>query len=752
MIHFSARPISSPPLLFSGTVVLTDWIKQQGPPPDSFQKLVETIYTGSPAKSDTGTANQVSITTIRVQSKKESLGFLRAIRNELARLESRIAHKPKPVKKAALLAYGDVKRVSKDLLKTVRAVEGVLKNAANAAQQDQAILLLNPAITALEDLLKKGVQIPGKENRYPISRDFRGPLDRTLSILKQVRDHQGNLKALSDTCLMMADNVIRDRVYFMPPFALERAMMRNWGDKVADLVVVGAGPAGLSTALHSVDAGLKTIICEGGYVAQSFSNQLMQPVHVMRTNALLSSMTRQGASPDALHQEYAMAKFLDTLRRKSVQAFHGILEMTGRTIIGNPPDITQVGKVDVPVARNELFQYFEQIADTIASHKKGIILEQSPVSSIKRIRKGLFEVMTRQGHKFYAKNVVMANGQVGMEGQYIRSARPLVDLVSHDQKHYLPLSNRSDLVSANTRLEKLIKGIRSGKPSKIQPIIADPLLGSPQMNELIRALPPNTRCAVVGGGESGAKGLVELFNINPDLMADWFVEKIPKGIQFQVPTYNTSPDYMQDCIADPAKASQSIEEWRKDFGVPITPQTLSDLTALASSGRVRIFELGKKFTEQTVELQPYAQGKAFGTEIMVRDPEIIRELLKKSPEQVANLRAEKSKLLLSQVNGVIVSAIGYDRKAMREQDPLFQDLLNQGLVQLVGGDSSFRNNEVVLGEDGISSALDPNFYFIGSANYGMAADSAIFSMPVRANRIVETIHQRLDHNCPVTEV
>lgn len=721
---FSPVLPSSPSLRFSGTTLLSDALDERKGPvwKEAADAYIRTL-----------SGNGRSLALYRQEISAASFDHANSLINEFGDLVNALDE---------IREAGFANRAF-ELRRLARNVPDIIRNDRTAAKEDRILGILQPVRLEMREL-------QAEIEAAPLSQTVKGLARDVLESVNALYKKQASLKALSDLNLMVADNIVRDRVYYSSPIALPKQMERKWGSEVADLLVIGAGPAGLSTGLHAAESGLKTLVVDGGYAIQSFSDQFMQAVHVMRTNAERSSLTNPGTSPAGMHDAHGMPARLPEYRVKGSLARRAVRALTGRELIGNPPEPTRASQAfrelivrdelperildrlredpGVPVARNELFQYFDKIIDTLAEHDNGLVLEQSPVVSVTRLKNGEFEVQTGKGHVIRARNIALATGAVGSDGQYVRDNFLFQDMARRNQGRFVTMWDRNALVGKNAQLISIMTDLKAGRRPIQQLMFSDPVLGSRQVSDIVTALPRNSQSMVVGGGESGAKGVVELFNLNPDIVVHWFVERMPRGDQLQVPATNASAELMEKCMDDPAMALETIREWKEEFGVPITPQTLGDLRRLEAQGRLKIHELGAKFDAATMELVPTHRG------VEIYD--------KRQPGGGLRQRFLTGNNKLATVDGVIISAIGYDRDALREEDPLSRKLENSGLIKFDPHGSRLTENEICLSDNGLCSSLDGNVYTVGACNYGMAADSAIFGMPVRAANIVEDIQRK----------
>ncbi len=732
---------------FAGTYILSDTLKHDSVLPGTFPQLIrDTYFSLTPSPSERQVSARITLTQARQELQERTVRTLAELITLSSELEARCAplvtddENTAQLKQSltAFLRTSERAATAPTVSAALVSVKSLLEAPAHANQTEFIQDAIEPVYFALKPIFRQlNQRTSGEEPSFENS--FRGLAQRFFNQVEELYQAHVSFNALSDLNLMVADNVARDRVYHLTPDSLASLRKRKWKDDVADVAIIGAGPAGLSVGLHSIQSNLNTVVFEAGYVAQSFSDQMMLPVHVMRTNGIMSSLTREGVSPPELVNRYGLPRFLNSYREISTRARQRLAELLGRDLIGNPPKAIpgQDARADVPAARSELFQHFDHVAEAISSHPRGILLERAPVAKVtKDKRTGLFRIETRKGHVQLARNLVVSAGQVGSRGEFIKQAGWLEDFAKANPSVVL-LRTRDDLVRENVQVLDYQNAWHHNNPRKGQLILCDPLLGSPEMRAVISRLPKGTTCGVIGGGESGAKAVIELFNLNPGLQVHWFVKERPRGEQFQVPPNNTSIETMTQCLSDPDAAEQSLRDWKYRYGVPITPQTLKDLEEQEDAGKLTIYALGKHFDPSTVELKStVANGTgSMSLEIIAKDPSVIRRISPVSKPGITSLA-------LSHLDGVLVSAMGYDRDRLHQQGSLTQELKRADLVNHPGASSDVNRTELSMGQNGLCAEADESVYTCGAYNIAMAADSAIFSMPVRAQNIVNDIRRR----------
>ncbi len=520
------------------------------------------------------------------------------------------------------------------------------------------------------------------------------------------------LRALLDLPKLTAEGMVRVKLRTPSGDELRRVLLASgWkkkgGEPVADAVIVGGGPAGLSTALQAADKGAKVVLLEAGWLAQSFSDAAMKPVYRMRTNSVRNSLAQDPFSDPALVARAGLVANLKSLRSEGKQADARRYALDGRPPIGRAAEGLGDEDPAVASARVELLQHFAQAADEVERLGSKIV-EKAPVVSATKRPDGLWEIRTATGHRILARKLVLAQGQVGSDVQHAKDPGPVAAALP--ERARLILNGRADLEARASRLAAAVRALRLGRAPPSLPVVHDSLLGSPEVREYLALLPKGRSVAVIGSGESAAKAVIDALRLNPGLIVHLFVKDALTQAQLQIPTPHAAPDAINRAQDDPVAARKSLEEW-KAFGTPITPATYADLQDETARGRVVVHALGAHFdAREGGSIAASWDGKAL------------------------TLRSATGSALIT---GALIWASGYDRRALR-MDPLTASLEQAGLLRRVGG-SGFDSNEFAVGPDRLSSAADSDLYVAGSQSFALSADSAIPGAVARAAKIAEAI-------------
>jgi hypothetical protein len=513
------------------------------------------------------------------------------------------------------------------------------------------------------------------------------------------------LRALLDLPRLTAEGMVRVNLRAPSGEALRKDLLAaKWKTKdglpIADAVIVGGGPAGLSTALQAADKGAKVVLFEAGYLAQSFSDAAMRPVYRMRTNSVRNSLAQDPFSNPELVKRVGLTSNLKVLRRDGKEADALRFSLDGRPPIGNAA--AGLGDEDPAVAsaRVELLQHFAASADEVERLGSRIV-EKAPVESARKRPDGLWEIRTSAGHVVLARKLVLAQGQVGGEAQYAKDPAPAASALPEGAR--LVLNGRADLEARAALLASAVRALRLGRAPPRMPVVHDSLLGSPEVREYLGLLPKGRSVAVIGSGESAAKAVMDLLRVNAGLTVHLFVKDALAEAQLQIPSSHASPDAIKRAQEDPAEARRTLDEW-KAFGTPITPATFADLKHEAAAGRVVVHVLGGHFDAR--------EGGSI-----------------KSAWDGRTLRLTAASGTAA-ITGAIIWASGYDRKALRA-DPLTASLEKAGLLKRAGG-SGLGANEFAVGPDRLASASDPDLYLAGAQSFSTSADAAIPGAVARA--------------------
>ena len=541
---------------------------------------------------------------------------------------------------------------------------------------------------------------------------LRRRLSRPTKNLEKDSARRRLLRALLDLPRLTAEGMVRVNLRAPTGEALRKNLLAaKWKTKdglpIADAVIVGGGPAGLSTALQAADKGAKVVLFEAGYLAQSFSDAAMRPVYRMRTNSVRNSLAQEPFSNPDLVKRVGLAANLKMLRKDGKEADAQRFALDGRPPIGNAA--SGLGDEDAAVAsaRVELLQHFALSADEVERLGSRIV-EKAPVESVRKRADGLWEIRTSAGHRVLARKLVLAQGQVGGEAQYAKDPAPAASALPETAR--LILNTRADLGARAALLASAVRALRLGRAPPRMPVIHDSLLGLPEIREFLGLLPKGRSVAVIGSGESAAKAVMDLLRVNASLKVHLFVKDALAEAQLQIPSAHAAPDAIKRAQDDPAEARRTLDEWKK-FGTPITPATFADLKNEASAGRVVVHALGGHFDAR--------EGGSI-----------------KSSWNGRTLRL-KTASGSAAITGAIIWASGYDRKALRA-DPLTASLEKAGMLKRVGG-KGLDAAEFAVGADRLASAADPDLYLAGAQSFALSADSAIPGAVARAALLASAI-------------
>ena len=404
------------------------------------------------------------------------------------------------------------------------------------------------------------------------------------------------LRALLDLPLLTAEGMVRVKLRTPSPTELRASLLaagwkKKGGVPVADAVIVGGGPAGLSTALQAADKGAKVVLFEGGWLAQSFSDAAMRPVYRMRTNSIRNSLAQEPFSDAALVKRAGLVADLKELRAKGKDADARRFALEGRPPVGNAVAGLADEDPAVASARVELLQHFARSAAEVERLGSRIV-EKAPVESARKRPDGLWEIRTAAGHVVLARKLVLAQGQVGGSVQHAKDPAPAASALPESAR--LVLNGRADLEAKAALIGSAVRALRRGRAPPAMPVVHDSLLGAPEIREYLSLLPKGAAVAVIGSGESAAKAVMDALRVNPGLKVHLYVKDALAEAQLQIPSSHATPDAITLAQRDPEAAKRTLAEW-KAFGTPITPATFADLKAEAARGRVVVHALGKHF-------------------------------------------------------------------------------------------------------------------------------------------------------------
>ena len=207
--------------------------------------------------------------------------------------------------------------------------------------------------------------------------------------------------------------------------------------------------------------------------------------------------------------------------------------------------------------RNNLFEHMAQIGHGLATkYPDTFLLENSPISSITKEKRGkdtIFRVRSDKGHEMLTRSLVMATGFVGSNGEYARGLQQFADLEKSNPEALTVLGSDHDLVGKNDQLLDHQQAL----------VFSDRLLGRPEIRARIKSLPAGSTLAVVGSGESAAKGTIEALHLNPELNVDLYTKNPLEPYQVQIPVSHFSRIVSENAIKDKGLADQTLKEFEQ---------------------------------------------------------------------------------------------------------------------------------------------------------------------------------------------
>jgi len=496
----------------------------------------------------------------------------------------------------------------------------------------------------------------------------------------------------------IASGIIREGEYSFK----QQDIDDRFNDKPLKLVVIGGGPAGLATAFQGVDSKLDGVaLFEAGLIAQAFSN-VAQPFEDMRTPPRRFSLVQLG--PNSKDSQYLNLQNPDNISSFRALALEGEkveAEAFGaNTKIARPKGYdTDLSNAAIPTARAVAYQHFITIANAIVS-KGGLIEENDPVVSVKKLNSGLFEVTTRKGIKVTAENVVLATG-AGSE----KVQDDLQKLATTRSINYAVYGSQQDIVKNNFKeLSEFNNRI---------PIFKSQFLYDPRIIDYLKKIPANSTIAIVGGGQSAGNSVVFVHRIRPDIVIHLFAKDPLTRGPSQMPSGLRTQRQMTDLVTTPLLQQ---EAWKKAgpgaFGVPITLAVYDYLQEAKAKGTF-VEHIGNYFNERNYSIRTKHDEE--GRTLAV----------------ITNMQNFNERII---INGGFISAVGYtlDRPA---RDPFYQNLVKEGLVSLNP------NGEVAISPDGLTSDLNKHIFVsgIGLGTEGSPTDGTTHGPTIRSREIIEEI-------------
>jgi hypothetical protein len=555
---------------------------------------------------------------------------------------------------------------------------------------------------------------------------------------KNLRELSGTWQVLEDAPKLMADGLVRNQEFYMAPGTVQmKAAAQGWefdqqsGLPIADTIIVGGGPGGLATGYHLSEQGQRTILFEGGKIGQAFSDASAQSVHQLRTTQFSSDLIYTNSRTD-IGIDVSLRRQAEAIRDKGDVAKESWNELRGESDHSS-------NEGSGALNRNNLFEHIVQVGHGLATrYPDTFVLENSPIATIAKEKRGeetLFRVKSELGHELLTRSLVMATGFVGSSGEYARGLQQFTKFEEGHPESVTVLGSDHDLVGKNDQLLDESQAL----------IFSDRLLGRPEIRERIKSLPAGSNLAVIGSGESAAKGTIEALYLNPELSVDLYTKNPLEPYQVQIPVSHFSRTVTENAIKDKEFADQTLREFEQ-LKTPITTETMKDLLTFEAEGRLRIRELGKRFNDQTVDVKLKDQGTS-SFELTLKDDDVAKNLKEqrdswtssglygaRPPEQPADDLPDAD---------MIMMAVGYDSSRVNAS-PLMQQLIDQDLVEITDG-------RVQYGEDGLTSSLSPQVGFNTAGAVRMSADTALPGRAVRGLRLAQNLAQKLPEREPPTK-
>lgn len=556
-----------------------------------------------------------------------------------------------------------------------KATEQTHLSAANQANADNYRSVLRQAVDrgllSPEEAQKRVRDFSdGAVGPWNPSRPIAGE-DELLATLRELEDSQFCLNRVPQ---QSADGLYRPVDFYTPPKALQAmAKARNWemrpdqnGEEipVADALVVGGGPGGLTTAWQLARRGGRVVCFEAELAGSAFSDNTAKSVHHMRTSVNLTNLVREGyfnenftrEAPLSLHGNIADYRTHARAGRDSQK------ELTGETIHGIPPESLDLADEHSPALRGELFEHLASLSYSLANDfEDAFLCERSPVKSV-TFEDGLYTVTTTRGHQVKARHLVMATGLTGPQGEQGRML-PVFDQLAQSEPHnYTLLGKDGDSLRQAERVQSHAASAKGGM------VVNDRLLGDQSVRQTIAALPEGSRAAIVGSGESAIKGALELLHLHPGLQVDLFVKEKLEVAQVQLPIENFHSAVLETTQRD-HDAILAAEETYRAFGTPVTPRSVQELLEFQQQGRARLVELGEYFDEKTIALTPLGDGT---TQLKFQDQVVAARVLEHS-QQFRNkgLLPDSSTPVDGSNYQLFVQAVGY-QKVKPQDHPLLK--------------------------------------------------------------------------------
>jgi hypothetical protein len=502
------------------------------------------------------------------------------------------------------------------------------------------------------------------------AREKTPPGAKVLDILREMDNDQ--------FCLIrhpqqVGDGLYRPMDFYISPGHLTlKAAAQGWPTSkdpdgtevpVADVVVVGAGPGGITTSWQLARRGGRVVTFESELAGANFNDSGAKPVHHMRTSTEFTNLINEGHSAASLENPLSLSGTIGVSRPHATAGRDGQHALTGEDMHG-VYDIPESKNIDLPATRGELWNHLSNIAYSLANDfPDSVLCERSPVDAVTYGKDGLFEVTTTRGHKVKCKELVLATGLTGPRGERAKSLKVFDDLHKSAPDKSVVMMQIAD---AQKQAHEFTEVARGEKHSTL--IVNDRLLGDQTFRQTFAALPAGSHAAMVGSGESAIKGALEMAHLNPKVTVDLFVKGYIESAQVQVPVENFLQPVLEKTLEND-KMAHMLKDMYKVFDTPVTPRSLQECFELQAAGRMRIMELGRHFDENSVKLTANEDGS---THLEFKDPEVVARLQKMEAHYKAvGLMPKDMSLTATADYRAFVQAAGY-KKVPLEDNPLAQ--------------------------------------------------------------------------------
>lgn len=448
-----------------------------------------------------------------------------------------------------------------------------------------------------------------------------------VKILDSLHDLEDTRFCLNRHGQQSGDGLVRPMDFYVGPGHMKlAAAAQGWEMSpdengqdipVADVVVIGAGPGGLSTAYQTARRGGRVVCFEAELAGSAFSDTGAKAIHHMRTSVELTSLIRDGHGGENRKHPLSLHGQMSSYRPHAKAGRDSVKELTGQEVPGIYQHSLRPDDENSPATRGELFEHLASLSYSLANdYDNAMLCERSPVNGVE-YSDGLFTVTTSRGHKVKTKDLVVSMGLMGPEGEKGRMLKVFQDLKEADPDSYVVLGRDGDSIRHSDDLEKIANHEKKGGL-----IVNDRQLGDQAVRQTFASLPQGSTVGVVGSGESALKAALETLHLNPGVNVDLFVKSTLEATQIQLPIETFHPAVLETTQEDPEAIAKAKAAY-KVFGTPVTPRSFQELLEFQASGRARLIELGAYFDENTMSLTPTGDGT---TKLHISDPEVAKNV------------------------------------------------------------------------------------------------------------------------------